>query len=145
MIGQSAGRERQQATYRAEETLSGTGRRFANVAEVQRYVDELTEEPWFQDAWNWVTGVEIQRLRVNRAICAGASYAEDLLIGLVVLEEPIVLHELAHLCAGRGQGHGERFTVAFLALVRARMGFHAYGALRAALEAEGVLDKNEQV
>jgi putative metallohydrolase (TIGR04338 family) len=52
-----------------------------------------------------------------------------------------VLHELAHLAVGDDEDiepHGERFVGTMLELVRAFLGFDAYGALRTELDRRGV-------
>jgi len=51
----------------------------------------------------------------------------------------VVLHELAHVVTP-GAGHGPEFVAAFLALVRERLGFHAYGALLAELRHRDLME-----
>jgi hypothetical protein len=60
--------------------------------------------------------------------------------GLILLadgssRQHILLHELAHLLAPADAGHGPEFVGVHLDLVRSAMGFFAYAAYRAAIEA----------
>ena len=58
------------------------------------------------------------------------------------LREPVVLHEVAHVVTP-GAGHGPAFVDALLALVRERLGFHAYGALLGELRGRNVVGEGD--
>lgn len=128
-------RPRQSAVYAAEDAaLAGWGRVFPGPAAAQRYVDELVAGEWWASRWPQVDRVVVGRSRSRRfagyAVCGPRPE-----VRLSSWREPVLLHELAHTVAG-GE-HGPAFVEALLALVRHRMGFHAYGALRTELERSG--------
>ncbi len=63
-------------------------------------------------------------------------------IRLASLRETVVLHEIAHVVTP-GAGHGPAFVDALLALVRERLGFHAYGALLGELRRRDVVGEGD--
>lgn len=126
------GRARQLAVYAAEEeALAGRGRVFSGPAEAQRYTDELVASAWWGDRWPEIDRVVVGPSRSRRL--AGYAVPDAGEMRLSSREEAVLLHELAHLVTP-GDGHGPAFTAALLELVRRQMGFHAYGALRSALD-----------
>jgi len=126
-------RRRQLEVYRAEDAaLAGRGRAFRGPAEAQRYVDALVASDWWGGRWPEIDRVAVGRSRSRR--WDGYAVAGEHEIRLASREEPVLLHELAHLVTP-GDGHGEAFAAALLDLVRHQMGFHAYGALRHELRA----------
>jgi putative metallohydrolase (TIGR04338 family) len=124
-------RERQCRIYESEEAaLGGSGRGFRHLGEVRVYVDDLIAGDWWAERWPHVEKIVVGRSRSGRF----AGYAVDgsAEIRLAELREPVLLHEIAHVVTP-GAGHGPPFVTALLALVRARLGFHSYGALEAEL------------
>lgn len=124
-------RVRQRRVYESEEAaLAGRGRTFRNIGEVRLYVKDLIASDWWADRWPQVETITVGRSRSGRF----AGYAVDgsAEIRLAELREPVLLHEVAHVVTP-GAGHGPAFVAAFLVLVRARLGFHSYGALLAEL------------
>lgn len=145
-------RERQLSVYAGEEAaLAGAGRVFRDLREVRAYLDDLIGSDWWADRWPHVEAIPVARTRSGRF----AGYAvEDTgeirlrtggqvkLPGVGSLNEPVVLHEVAHVVTP-GTGHGPAFVNALLALVRERLGFHAYGALLAELRQRDVLGEED--
>jgi len=133
------GRERQLAAYAAEEAaLAGSGRSFSGPAEAQRYAAELIGSDWWAQRWPRVDRVAVGPSRSRRLdgyVLAGTVPQ----IRLSRWREAVLLHELAHVVTG--PDHDAAFVEALLALVRHRMGFHAYGALRHALPAGSPADE----
>lgn len=127
----------QEALYAAErEALGSRGVRFPNFAAVQAYVAGITDSEWWAERCPVQACVEVHS-SAGDSNWAGWSNHEEHAVW-VNLEQRVVLHELAHLLTPR-QGHGPGFARVYLELVREHMGFHAYGALRAAFSAHGVL------
>ncbi|HVW32947.1 MAG TPA: hypothetical protein VHL53_10445 [Acidimicrobiia bacterium] len=122
-------RDRQLAVYAAEDAALGArGRTFADLAEVRAYVAELINTDWWGDRWPEVETVEVERTRSERFSGFAVEGGREIRLGQRGLREPVVLHELAHVVTP-GAGHGPSFVETLLALVRERLGFHAYGAL----------------
>ena len=124
-------RERQRAVYASEDAALGdAGREFCDLREARAYVDDLIATDWWADRWPHVESIPVARTRSTRF--RGDVVDDTREIRLGVLTEPVLLHEIAHVLTP-GAGHGPAFVTAFLALVRERLGFHAYGALLAEL------------
>ncbi|MGH9000431.1 MAG: hypothetical protein ACRDY7_13710 [Acidimicrobiia bacterium] len=127
-------RIRQLAVYAAEESaLAGLGRVFSGPAQAQRYVDDLVAGSWWEEHCSRIDRVAVDRSRSRR--WAGYALPGTAEIRLATWNEPVVLHELAHLVTP-GAGHGAAFVDALCDLVRVQMGFHAYGALLGAVRNE---------
>ena len=140
-------RERQFSVYAGEEAaLAGAGRVFRDLREVRAYIDDLISSDWWADRWPHIEAVPVAPTRSGRF----SGYAVEgrgeirLRTGRQVklpgLTEPVVLHEVAHVVTP-GAGHGPAFVEALLALVRERLGFHAYGALLAELRQRHVVGR----
>jgi len=132
-------RERQLGVYASEEAaLAGAGQDFRNLGEVRAYVDELVASDWWADRWPHIEAIPVARSRSERldGYAVGATGE----VRLSRLREPVVLHEVAHVVTP-GAGHGPDFVDALLALVRERLGFHAYGALLAELRDRHVVGR----
>jgi putative metallohydrolase (TIGR04338 family) len=132
---------RQAAVYAAENAaLDGAGRVFHHLGEVRAYVTELIDSDWWADRWPHVEAIPVGETRSRRfagyAVTDEASGEIRLARG--ALREPVLLHEIAHVVTA-GAGHGPAFLAALLALVRERLGFHAYGALLAELRRQDPL------
>ena len=120
-------RERQRCVYASEDAaLAGAGRVFRHLGEVRCYLEELVASDWWADRWPHIEVIPVDRTRSGRF--SGYAVEGDGAIRLAILREAVVLHEVAHVVTP-GAGHDQRFVDALLALVRERLGFHAYGAL----------------
>ena len=125
-------RERQRALYAAEDAaLAGRGRAFRHLGEVRAYIAELLASDWWAGRWPEVEVIRVGRSRSRRWTGYAVEGAPE--IRLARLEEAVVLHEVAHVVTP-GAGHGPVYVAALLDLVRERMGFHAYGELRAEID-----------
>jgi putative metallohydrolase (TIGR04338 family) len=141
-------RERQRSIYAGEEAaLAGTGREFRDLGEVRAYLDDLISSDWWADRWPHVEAIPVARTRSGRFDGYTVEGAGEIrlrtgrqvkLPSVSALREPVVLHEVAHVVTP-GAGHGPAFVDALLALVRERLGFHAYGALLAELRRRNVV------
>jgi putative metallohydrolase (TIGR04338 family) len=130
---------RRDAVYSAEHAaLDGTGPRLRRWTEVVAYVDSVTTDARWIDVFPDAP-VEVVVERRSRS----ARYsAADPLHGVIHIRDgswdaATVLHELSHLAVGgdeHEEPHGARFVGAMLELVRAFLGFDAYGSLRSELE-----------
>ncbi|HKY15902.1 MAG TPA: hypothetical protein VJM33_13340 [Microthrixaceae bacterium] len=136
--------------YRAEdEALGSFGPRFARWREVVGWVDAVTSDPRWIDAFPDAP-IEVH---VERRSRSARSSVADVASATIHIRDgswdaPTVLHELAHLATGEpptedpplaGSGaHGPQFAGIELELVRRFLGFHAYGALRNEFERFGV-------
>ena len=130
-------RERQLTVYACEEAaLAGTGRVFKDLRDVRAYLDDLINSDWWADRWPHVETIPVARTRSERFSGYAVEGSGEIRVGS--LSEPVVLHEVAHVVTP-GSGHGPAFVDALLALVRERLGFHAYGALLAELRQRDVV------
>ena len=134
-------RERQLAVYAGEEAaLAGAGREFRDLREVRGYLDELVGSDWWADRWPHLEMIPVDRTRSGRFSGYAVEGSGEIRLGS--LREPVVLHEVAHVVTP-GAGHGPVFVEALLALVRERLGFHAYGALQAELRRRHVVGEED--
>lgn len=132
-------RERQLAIYAGEDAaLASIGREFRHLGEVRAYLDELVASDWWADRWPQVESIPVGRTRSGRFSGYAVEGAGEIRVG--PLREAVVLHEVAHVVTA-GAGHGPAFVTALLALVRERLGFHAYGALLAELRNRHVVGR----
>ena len=130
-------RGRQFSVYASEEAaLASTGKEFRDLREVRAYVDDMIGSDWWADRWPHIEAIPVARTRSGRFSGYAVEGSGEIRIGS--LREPVVLHEVAHVVTP-GAGHGPSFVEALLALVRERLGFHAYGALLAELRHRHVL------
>jgi putative metallohydrolase (TIGR04338 family) len=135
-------RQRQLSIYAGEEAaLAGTGRVFRDLREVRAYVDDLVASDWWADRWPHIEAVPLARTRSGRFSGYAVEGSGEIRVGS--LREPLVLHEMAHVVTP-GAGHGPAFIEALLALVRERLGFHAYGALLAELRCRDVVGEGDE-
>jgi putative metallohydrolase (TIGR04338 family) len=128
--------ERQAALYAAEEeALAGLGLRWRRLPEAQAYVDGLVASAWFGDRWPHCVQVTVER-RGRGAVWStcqgldgdgpGGRPTEGVVFVAGPLRQPVVLHELAHLLAPPGAGHGPVFAETMLSLVHHEMGLTAF-------------------
>ncbi len=134
-------RERQLSVYACEDAaLAGAGRVFRDLREVRAYLDDLIGSDWWADRWAHVEAIPVARTRSKHV--SGYAVEGSSEIRVASLREPVVLHEVAHVVTA-GSGHGPAFVDALLALVRERLGFHAYGALLAELRQRDVVGEGD--
>ena len=134
-------RERQHEIYAAEDAaLAGAGRVFRDLGEVRAYVIDLIDTEWWAERWPHIEAIPVGETRSGRFGGYAVEGTGEIRLARRALREPVVLHEVAHVITP-GAGHGPAFLAALVALVRERLGFHAYGALVAELrrrDVEGV-------
>ena len=132
-------RDRQLCVYASEDAaLAGAGREFRDLREVRAYLDDLVASDWWADRWPHIEEIPVGRTRSGRFSGYALEGGGEIRIG--ALREAVVLHEVAHVVTP-GAGHGPTFVEALLALVRERLGFHAYGALLAELRQRHVVGR----
>jgi putative metallohydrolase (TIGR04338 family) len=132
-------RERQLGVYASEEVaLAGAGKEFRNLREVGAYVDDLIASDWWADRWPHIEVIPVAGTRSGRFSGYAVEGSGEIRLGC--LREAVVLHEVAHVVTP-GAGHGPAFVDALLALVRERLGFHAYGALLTELRHRNVVGR----
>jgi putative metallohydrolase (TIGR04338 family) len=132
-------RERQFGVYASEEAaLAGAGKEFRDLREVRAYVDDLIGSDWWADRWPHIEAIPVVRTRSGRFSGYAVEGSGEIRLGS--LTERVVLHEVAHVVTP-GAGHGPVFVDALLALVRERLGFHAYGAFLAELRQRHVVGR----
>jgi putative metallohydrolase (TIGR04338 family) len=132
-VAVAAPRARQAAVYAAEDAaLAGLGRTFADLGEVRAYVADLVAGDWWADRWPEIEAIPVGETRSGRFGGYAVEETGEIRLARRSLSEPVLLHEIAHVVTP-GAGHGPAFVAALLALVRERLGFHAYGALLAEL------------
>jgi len=135
-------RECQRRVYAAEDAaLEGAGRRFTDLGEVRAYVTELIDSQWWGDRWPHVEAIPVAGTRSGRVggYAVAVEGAGEIRLARRALREPVLLHEIAHVVTP-GAGHGPAFVGALLALVRERLGFHAYGAFLAELRRRDLVE-----
>jgi putative metallohydrolase (TIGR04338 family) len=105
-------------------------RKFGDLASIQRYIDAVLALNWVRDTWpeRTVLPVHVRRRK-------GAAFAHYESLGQVfaipdhkpgesswAMRELVILHELSHHLAPRGEAHGAVFASTFLHMVREVMG-----------------------
>jgi putative metallohydrolase (TIGR04338 family) len=135
--------------YAAEDdALPDGGRRFRTLADVDRWVRSVLEDPWWSARFP-AAPVEVDVLRRSRSASFSAAHVvADATAAAIWIRDGsrnavTVVHELAHVAVGRPtdtatDAHGPEFAAALLDLWRRHLGAHAYGALRSALRVRGV-------
>jgi putative metallohydrolase (TIGR04338 family) len=123
-------------------TLPPEGR-FASVAAVQRYVDDVLAHPSVRRRWPGVGAVTVRARR--GAIAAHYEHdGDDAVIAVPdsranwALRELVVLHELAHHLCTAEPPHGSEFVASFCELAEAVMGPEVGHVLRVVYAKEGV-------
>jgi putative metallohydrolase (TIGR04338 family) len=130
-------RERQLRVYASEESALGeAGKVFRDLREVRGYLEDLVGSDWWGDRWPHIEVIPVARTRSGRFSGYALEGSGEIRVGS--LREALVLHEVAHVVTPSA-GHGPAFVKALLALVRERLGFHAYGALLAELRQRDVV------
>ncbi|OBK15821.1 TIGR04338 family metallohydrolase [Mycobacterium asiaticum] len=124
-------------------TLPPEGR-FASVASVQRYVDDVLNLPAVRDEW---PGVSALRVRARRAASA-AHYENRDGTGIIAvpdrstadwaMRELVILHEVAHHLCQHPPPHGPDFVATMCTLAELVMGPEVGHVLRVVYAKEGV-------
>jgi len=148
----------QAAVYAAEaEALEAWGQRWSRLRQAQDYADALVGREWFAQRWPHFEHCEVQRrgsgARYSTAAALGgdgsAPHGAVVLLAPGHLTQAVLLHELAHVLAGAGEGHGREFLVVQLELVRQEMGLPAYIEYRSAVsrrpELTGLIEASDRV
>lgn len=136
-----------EALYRCEhEAMPDGGRRFRRFAELVGFVDSVALGPWWASTFPSAP-VEIAVLRRSAGATFSAAHVEPgggaaaIWIRDGSWESVTVVHELAHVATGptgTDGPHGSRFATVLLVCWRELLGVQAYGALRSALDANGI-------
>lgn len=137
-----------ESLYRCEHlALPDGGRRFRRFAEVEQYVTGVVLGPWWERTFpDAPLDVEVFR-RSSGATFSAAHVDPDGHEAAIWVRDGswdavTVVHELAHVATGaatQGEGaHGAAFATVLLRCWRELLGVSAYGALRSALEANGI-------
>jgi putative metallohydrolase (TIGR04338 family) len=129
--------------FGAQLTLPPEGR-FASVASVQRYVDDVLALPGVRQHW---PDVSRARVRARRAATA-AHYENRDGAGVIAvpdrdtadwaMRELVVLHEVAHHLCRELPPHGPEFVATFCTLAELVMGPEVGHVLRVVFAQEGV-------
>lgn len=122
--------------YAAEQAVVDAAplRRFSRFRHITAYVQSVTVSPWWSERFPDAP-LEVEVLRRSSGATFSAAFCTDDEVGVVALVNgagwglETVLHELAHLAAGRRAGHGSTYRTALLALWRHEAGFRAWVAL----------------
>lgn len=136
-----------QKVYDAERSfyLANKGRTFGSVEEIEEYANKLIESAWFKR--HFVSRTSRLKVLDGRGRRRGGSFNMRHAITMPVWTrfEPYVLHEIAHLYAGRCKDsqhpqrhlspvHGWHFAFALRLLVTHQMGKEAGDALTQAFK-----------
>lgn len=122
--------------YDAERGVE-TGRQFKSQAEIELWVQDVTETEWWLERHPDVWRVECPTVKRSTGEGSVGSYFEDTSSGVIEMHEShwnarCVLHELAHVCAAPlgSTSHDPIFARVYLDLVREFISFPAYDELR---------------
>jgi putative metallohydrolase (TIGR04338 family) len=129
--------ERDDCVYQAETWVFLPYRQFISAEDAQAYINEILASRW------WKRRCAVPEVRLSYAIHKHQSQAwvkeglgyVDISRGF--LNEPWVLHELAHIKAP-STGHGPEFLKFYLALVRWKMGTWYAKRLREEFREQGI-------
>lgn len=134
----------QDELYRAEETVRFRGRSFTTAAELQRWVDDLRERPWWERFYARVLRVEATFIPSGKG-SVGAWFPDRRSGRIEMLPEHrnelYVCHELTHVLAAArygSQAHCPWFARVYLEVVYEVMGPAAFDDLHEAFHDGGV-------
>lgn len=128
--------------YRAENKCfarknSPQFRTFRTIPEIQQYCDELTRSDWFAQIFGDID-IKIRDGRGRRSACAWIGF-NIIKLPRKFRKEWILLHEIAHLTAGRNDDkHGPVFCRNYLNLVGHKLGESAMERLLVSMQIESV-------
>jgi putative metallohydrolase (TIGR04338 family) len=134
----------QQFELYASEASIPRGREFTSVEEMQRWVDDLRENPWWERFYPQVLRVEAVFKPSGSCSCGG--WTPSMGGGRIEMlpchrNELVVCHELAHVLAAarfKSKAHCPWFAKTYLELVYLVMGTEAWTALRESFVAGGI-------
>jgi putative metallohydrolase (TIGR04338 family) len=118
--------------------------RFASVATVQRYIDDVLALPAVRQRWPTVAPLTVRTRRAGTA----AHYENRDGVGVIAvpdrgsadwaMRELVVLHEIAHHLCDAQPPHGPQFVTTFCTLAELVMGPELGHVLRVVFAKEGV-------
>ncbi len=131
------------AVYAAEERAVDVAslRRFNTFAEIEAYIERVTISLWWSERFPDAP-IEVVVQRRSRTATFSAAATTDDHVGIIALVDGVgwgletVLHELAHLAAGRIAAHGAAFRHALADLWRHEAGVEAWAALDSILASD---------
>ena len=136
----------QEHLYAAEhQALPDGGRRFRRFAELEQWVASVALGPWWESTFP-TAPLDVTVLRRSSGATFSAARVEGDEAAVWIRDGSwdvvTVVHELAHVAVGSDHGpdgpHGATFATTLLICWRELIGVQAYGALRSALERNGV-------
>jgi putative metallohydrolase (TIGR04338 family) len=144
-----------EALYRCEHAaLPDGGRRFRRFVELEQYVQQVSLGTWWEATFP-AAPIDITVLRRSSGATFSAAHVDPdgeeaaIWIRDGSWDAVTVVHELAHVAVGAdvgiGGAHGARFATALLQCWRQLLGVQAYGALRSALDANGIPYQRERL
>jgi hypothetical protein len=124
------------AMQRLHKATGHVGRRLVGP-EIQQYVDEVLAMPWprWRSGPTWGAGVRL--VPGLNAKTGSAEYRSGVLFLPPEVDEPFVLHELAHHL-GAPSDHGPAFVAAYLDLLENVMNRETAQLFQASFAAEGI-------
>jgi putative metallohydrolase (TIGR04338 family) len=137
-----------EALYRCEHAASPEGgRRFRRFSELERFVADVVLGPWWERSFP-LAPIDVSVLRRSAGATFSAAHVAEqgdeaaIWIRDGSWDAVTVVHELAHVATGAevpSDGpHGSAFATNLLVCWRELLGVEAYGALRSALDANGI-------
>lgn len=123
--------------YAAEHAaLDNHGLRWKRLADAQVYLQAVLNRDWFFDEWPGFLDGRIERRGSGSrwSTCENHPGGGTILVADGSLDQPTILHELAHLL-NPDSGHDEQFVATLLYLVHQEMGFNVYVEFLHALRA----------
>lgn len=117
-----------QRVYDAEtlyEKAGGSrGLSFRNKDEIQMYLFNLVQSPWYKKEFPKAPGTVHLRMNGPRVRSSASPVSGIIRIAKNEkhMSELVVLHELAHIASGPGAGHGREWCVNYLKLLRKKLG-----------------------
>lgn len=147
-LGAPEGDPHRDGLYRCEhEALPDGGRRFRRFAELERYLQQVALGTWWEATFPDAP-IDITVVRRSAGATFSAAHVDPdgdeaaIWIRDGSWDAVTVVHELAHVAVGVDLGpdgpHGTNFATALLTCWRELLGVQAYGALRSALDVNGI-------
>ena len=132
--------EQQQKVYTAQrEVVDGVS--FIDYAAAQDFADSITSRSWWREFYPHVVRIEVLRMRAgDPAVGRHESRDNCALVALPpeMLNETVLLHELAHAVFDEDQGHGPIWAREFMTLMYRVAGSDRYLELYDAFTHHGV-------
>ena len=129
--------------YAAGDVVRDQARQFNSLAEIQKYVDEVTGH----EEWTGTKSIQVKMARRDswKSYCTCKGHGGIAISPAAGANDFIVLHELAHAMCWTEESHGAEFCEAWLTLVRRHRGVHGELILRRAFEKHGVVYSKDPV